>query len=94
MQMQELYKPPHSRVLRSFQGSPLFYISRFASGCESVPHSGKVLIVVVDVQAGNHGVGMRFHFWGELRVMLRGDNLDGNGNRVNFLFGEDARMRR
>ena len=92
--MQEMCEPPHSRVLRSFQGSPLFYIARIASGCESVRHAGKVLIIIFDVQAGNHRVGMRFLFWGEFRVMLRGDDLNGNGNRVNSIFGNEAGMRR
>ena len=92
--MQEMHKPPHGRVLRSFQGSPLLHIARIASGSESVRHAGEVLIIVFDVQGGNHGVGMRFLFRGEFNVVLRGDDLNGNGNRVDFLFGQEAGMRR
>ena len=92
--MQEMWKPPYSRVLRSFQGFPLFYIASIASGCESVRHVGKVLIIVFDVQAGNYRIGMRFLLWGEFQVILRGNDLNGNGNRVNLLFGQEAGMRR
>ena len=92
--MQEMYKPPHSRVLRSFQGPPLFSIARIASGRESMRHAGKVLIIVFDVHAGNHSVGMRFLFRGEFNVVLRSDDLNGNGNGVDFLFGQEAGMRR
>ena len=36
---------------------------------------------------------MRFLFRGEFDVFLRGDDLDGNGNRVNFIRGQEGGMR-
>lgn len=92
--MQEMCKPRDSRVLRSFQGSPLFHIARIASGCESVRYAGKVLIIVFEVQARDHAVGMRFLSGREFCVVLRGDDLNGNGYRVNFLCCQEAGVRR
>ena len=92
MQMQELRKPPHNRVLSPLKGFPLFHIALIAPCGESMRRAGKVLIVVFDVQGGNHAVGMRFHFGGQLRIVLRGDDLNGDGNGADFLFCRKRRV--
>lgn len=90
--MQELRKPPHSSILSSLQGFLLFLIGLIASCGKSVRHAGKELVVIFDVQARNHAVGIRFHFVGKKVIMFRSDNLNGHGDVGNFLLCQRRRV--
>ena len=83
-QVQKLRKPPHSRVLGPLNPSLLFRIALVAPDGESVGQAGEILVVVFDAQAGDHAVGVRFQLGGQLRVVFWGDDLDGDGDGVDF----------
>ena len=60
MQMQKLRKPSHSHILSSLEPLFLFHIVLIAPYGKSVLQAGEVLVVVFDIQAGDHAVGVRF----------------------------------
>lgn len=64
MKMQKLRKPPHSRILSSLQTLFLFRIALIAPRGKSVLQAGKVLVVVFDVQGGDHAVRVGFQLGG------------------------------
>ena len=93
LQMQKLCEPPHGRILRSLKGLPLLPIALIATYGESVHRAGEVLVVVIEAQAGDHAVGVRLQLGGQHRVVLRGDDLYGDGDGVDFLLCEEGRVR-
>lgn len=85
MQVQNLRKPSDSRILSPLEPLLLFHIALIAPHGESVGQSGEILIVVFDIQGGDHAVGVRFQLGGQLRVVFRGDDLNGDSDGVDFL---------
>ena len=82
--MQELRKPPHSHILRPLQPHFLLQVALIASHGETVRQAREVLVVVLKVQARDHAVRVRFQFGCQRRVVLRGDDLHGDGDGVDF----------
>ena len=91
--MQRLREPPHGRILRSQKRLPLLHIALIATYGESVLRAGEVLVVVVEVQAGDHAVSVRLQLGSQHRVVLRSDDLYGDGDGVDFLLCEEGRVR-
>ncbi len=85
--MQKMCEPPDGGTRCPLEGLPLFHIALVASCSESVRDAGEVLVVVFDVQGGDDAVGVRFQVGGQLRVVFRGDDLDGDGDGGDFLLG-------
>lgn len=93
MQMQKLRKPPHRRILSSLQRLLLLHIALVTPYGESVRQTRKILIVVLDIQAGDHAIRVRFQFRVKLRVMLRSNDLNGNIDGVDFLLCQKRGVR-
>lgn len=93
MQMQKLRKPPHSHILCPLQRLLLLYIALIALNGETVVRSGEILIVVFEIQARDYAVRVRFQFWCQLRVVLRGDDLHRDADGVDFLLLEEGGVR-
>ena len=85
MQMQKLGKPRHSHVLGPLKRLLLLRIARIASNSEAMRRARKILVVVFEVQARNHAVGVLSQLGRPLRIVLRGDDLDGHGDGVDVL---------
>lgn len=94
MQMQKLRKPPHRRILSSLQRLLLLHIALITPYSEPVRRTGKILIVVLEIQAGDHAIRVRFQLRVELRIMLRSNNLNRNINVVDFLLCQKRRVGR
>ena len=84
MQMQKLREPPHSHVLRPLQPLLLLHVALIAPRGETVGQAGEILVVVSEVQARDHAVGVRFQLGRQHRIVLWGDDLHGNANGVDF----------
>ncbi len=93
MQMQKLRKPPHSRILCPLEPLLLLRIVLVGPHGKPVHQAGEVLVIVFDIQAGDDAVRVRFQLRGQLRVMLRGENLNGDSDGVDFLLCEKGRVR-
>lgn len=93
MQMQKLGKPRHSHVLSPLKRLLLLRIARIASNSEPMRRARKILIVVFEVQARNHAVGVLSQLGRPLRIVLRGDDLDGHGDGVDVLLCCERRVR-
>ena len=93
MQMQKLREPPHRHILSSLQRLLLLHIALITPYGEPVLRTGEILIVVFEIQAGDHAIRVRFQFRVELRVMLRSNDLNGNIDGVDFLLGQKRGVR-
>ena len=51
-------------------------------------HAREELIVICDVQGGDHAVGVGLQLGSQGRVSLRGDDLYGDGDGVDFFLGQ------
>lgn len=60
MQMQKLRKPPHSCVLRPLEPLLLFRVALITPHGEPVHQAGEILVVVFDIETGDHAVRVRF----------------------------------
>lgn len=86
--MQKLRKPPHRRILSSLECLLLFHIALITPHGKPVLRAGKILIVVIEIQAGDHAIHVRFQLRGQLRVMLRSNDLNGDRDGIDFLLGQ------
>ena len=90
--MQKLRKPHHCHILRPLKRLLLLPITPIAPDREPVRRAGEILIVVLETQARDHAIHVRFQLRGELRVVLWSDDLHGDGDGVNFLFCQEGRV--
>ena len=88
MKMQKLRKPRHGHILRPLKASPLIDIALIAPDAEPVHHAREELIVIWDVQGRDYAVYVGLQLGSQHRVVLRGDDLHGDGDGVDFFLGQ------
>ena len=92
MQVQDLRKPRHSRILCSLHAILLLGVAGVASYRKAMGQTGEVLVIVLDVQGRNRTVSVRFQLGRELLVVLRRHYLYRYAYGVDFLFLKKRRM--
>lgn len=86
-------EPAHRRVLRSLHAVPLLLVIRVAPDRETVCEARIVVILVRDAERRDLGVGVFPHLRTERVIKFGSDDLRGNDDRVDLLFGEARGVR-
>ena len=89
-QLQELRKPRHRHILRPLKRPLLLRITPIAPDREAVRRAREILIVVLEVQARDHAVDVRFELGCEHGGVLRRDDLHGDGDGVDFFLCQEG----
>lgn len=83
-----LAEPVDNSVLSTLKTLLLGGVARVTSGGEAVSEAREVLVVVLNAESGNLGVGVVLELLGVHLVELGRENLDGDADGVDLLLGE------